>query len=159
MNTTDPKGIVGATRTPMHLLMRLVKPCKAIANVFALGAKNYGPFNWRKTFVVEDVYVSAIGRHMGKYLNGEEFDDDEFDDGGNLVSKGSGECHLASVIANCLILMDAKDHKTLVRYEDTGLESLQSAAELLRDIMCDKVNGQDLAEKWLRAYAPDKLEH
>ena len=151
MNATDPKGIIGATRTPMHLLMRLVKPCKAVANVFALGAENYGPFNWRKVPVVENVYVSAAGRHMGKYLNGEEFDADEFDDDGNLVSKGSGECHLASVIANCLILMDAKDHGTLVKCEDTGLQSLRSAAELLRDIMCDKVNAQDEAEKWLRA--------
>ena len=161
MKPTDPKGAIGATKTPMHLLMYLVKPCAAVARVLGLGAKKYGPFNWRRCEVCEETYIAAIGRHLGKYLIGEEFDDDEFDDEGNLIARGSGECHLASVIANCLILMDAKNYKTLVKSVSARSQPrpLHDAIKLLSDIMRDNVNAQDEAEKWLRAYAPEYVEY
>ena len=147
MKPTDPKGAIGATKTPMHLLMYLVKPCAAVARVLALGAKKYGPFNWRECEVCEETYIGAIGRHLGLHLEGEEADAE------------SRESHLASVIANCLILMDAKDCGTLVRYAGAKPQPrpLHDAIKLLSDIMRDNVNAQDEAEKWLRAYAPKEL--
>ena len=149
MKPIDPKGAIGATKTPMHLLMYLVKPCASVARVLGLGAKKYGPFNWRRCEVCEETYIGAIGRHLGLHLEGERFDAE------------SGESHLAHVAANCKILMDAEDCGTLVKY--TGARSqprpLQDAIKLLSDIMRDNVNAQDEAEKWLRAYAPEYVEY
>lgn len=68
----------------------------ALARVFGLGAKKYGPYNWRTAKVSSTVYVNAAIRHLYSYLDGEDIDAE------------SGESHLAHAMACCAILIDAR---------------------------------------------------
>ena len=91
--TPDPKGEAGKLKAPMFLL-----PPFALfetAWVHGLGAKKYGPYNWRENRVATSVYISAIMRHLMAYSNGEDLDPE------------SGRSHLAHISAGCNILMDA----------------------------------------------------
>jgi hypothetical protein len=94
MNTpNDPKGAVGALKTPLGLI-----PSYAMAEtawVHKLGAEKYGPFNWRKTGVCASTYVNAIMRHLNAWRDGETLDPE------------SGISHLAHVACSCNILLDA----------------------------------------------------
>ena len=94
MNTpNDPKGAVGALKTPLGLI-----PSYAMAEtawVHKLGAEKYGPFNWRKTGVCASTYVNAILRHLNAWRDGETVDPE------------SGISHLAHVACSCNILLDA----------------------------------------------------
>lgn len=62
------------------------------------GADKYGIFNWRDTTVSATVFYDAMMRHMLAWYNG---GDDAPD------SKVS---HLGHIMANCAILLDAKEH-------------------------------------------------
>lgn len=99
MNSIDPKGEIGATKPQLWLIPTVAET--AMANVLALGAKKYGVNNWRGTTVKASTYVSAMMRHMQAFRRGEEVDHE------------SGESHLASIMANCAILLDAKANGTL----------------------------------------------
>lgn len=90
---TDPKGEAGATKCPLWLLPS--KAIEEVAFVLALGAKKYGPWNWRQNKVKASIYISAIMRHLNSWRDGEDNDVE------------SGKSHLAHIAANCLILMDA----------------------------------------------------
>jgi len=97
---TDPKGEAGKLKCPLHLL-----PPHALnqtAWVQALGARKYGPWNWRQNKVEAMTYVGAILRHMNAWASGED-DDPE-----------SGYSHLAHIAAGCNILMDASHVGNLV---------------------------------------------
>ncbi len=95
----DPKGEAGSRKSPMWLLPHHVK--QAASWVLGLGAKKYGPWNWRKTRVCASTYLSAIQRHLGAWEEREDTDTE------------SGQSHLAHIIANCAILMDAQKHQCL----------------------------------------------
>lgn len=90
---TDPKGQAGATKCPLWLIPP--EPMEEAAWVHALGAKKYGPWNWRKNKVSASTYISAILRHLNAWRNGEDKDPE------------SGRSHLAHIVASCFILMDA----------------------------------------------------
>ena len=95
----DPKGAAGALKTPMHLL-----PASALeetAWAHKLGAEKYGPYNWRDTGVCATTYVAAIMRHLNKWRDGENLDNE------------SGRSHLAHVICSANILLDAAHCGTL----------------------------------------------
>ena len=96
----DPKGDAGCKKAPLWLL-----PPKALEEaswVHKLGADKYGPWNWRKTRVKASTYISAIMRHLTLgWAKGEDIDTE------------SGRSHLAHIVANCNILMDAQDHHCL----------------------------------------------
>jgi hypothetical protein len=75
-------------------------PPKAILALGAAmqdGANKYGLFNWRETSVSATVFYDAIMRHMLAWYSGE---DDAPD---------SKQSHLAHIMANCAILLDAPD--------------------------------------------------
>lgn len=96
----DPKGEIGKTKCPLHLL-----PPTALSQtawVHKLGADKYGAFNWRETNVCATTYISAMMRHLL-----------EFSEGTNLDYE-SGWSHLAHISANCNILMDAMASETLI---------------------------------------------
>jgi hypothetical protein len=96
----NPKDAVGATKPQLHL----VPPSALIhmAKVFELGAKKYGPYNWRGNAVNMTVYISAAMRHLVSMLDGQTIDPE------------SGEPHAAHV-ADCMaILMDAGDTGNLI---------------------------------------------
>lgn len=91
---TNPKDMIGQTKLSMDLV-----PESAVAEMslsFLEGALKYGRFNWRSKGVRASIYYSAMRRHMSKWYNGEDEDADTH------VS------HLASVMACCAIIIDAK---------------------------------------------------
>jgi len=97
---TDPKGEIGKTKAPMWLLpsTALIETAWAMGD----GASKYRPYNWRETKVCASTYISAMMRHWAAYLDGEDRAEDS-------------KCHhLAHIVANCNILMDAAKCGTLV---------------------------------------------
>lgn len=100
ITATDPKAQAGAAKPPLALLPP--EALRQAAWAHGLGAAKYGPFNWRECKVEAMTYVSAMMRHIGQYLDGEDADAE------------SGLSHLAHVIASANILIDAKHCGTLV---------------------------------------------
>jgi hypothetical protein len=96
---TNPKTAFGVQKTPMHL----VPPSALleVANVFGLGAKKYGPYNWREHAVSSSVYQAAALRHLMAWWDGENCDPE------------SGQSHLAHAIACLSIIIDAAKHQKL----------------------------------------------
>lgn len=66
-----------------------------LAVVMQLGAKKYGPYNWRDKKVSVSVYIDAMERHIRSFLDGESTDPE------------SGASHLAHAMACCAIILDA----------------------------------------------------
>lgn len=97
---TDPKGEAGKAKAPLALLPP--EALRQAAWAHSNGAAKYGPFNWRENKVCATTYISAMMRHLGQYLDGEDADAE------------SGLSHLAHVIASANILIDAKHCGTLV---------------------------------------------
>lgn len=100
MNNLDPKGAIGATKTPLHLI-----PSTAMeeqAWVHKLGAEKYGPYNWRHSKVCATTYIAAIMRHLNAWRDGQDKDPE------------SGRSHLAHAMASCAIMLDAAAAGTLV---------------------------------------------
>lgn len=101
----DPKGEAGKAKAPLYLL-----PPEALRQAswaHSLGAKKYGPANWRSNKVKASTYISAMMRHLAAYLDGEDHDAETSAHAGQPVS------HLANVIASANILIDAKKNGTL----------------------------------------------
>ena len=97
---TDPKGEAGKAKAPLALLPP--EALRQAAWAHGLGAAKYGVANWRENQVCATTYVSAMIRHIGQYLDGEDADAE------------SGLSHLAHVIASANIMIDAKHCGTLV---------------------------------------------
>lgn len=92
---TNPKDAIGVTKLPMHLIPGTAKAHLAIA--FLEGALKYGKYNWRVAGIRNSIYLDAMERHYEKYKNGEDRDPI------TLVP------HLASIMACCAIILDAKE--------------------------------------------------
>lgn len=96
---TNPKTAFGVQKTPLHLI-----PAPALlaeAEVFGLGAKKYGAYNWREHSVSASVYVAAALRHLLAWQERQDTDAE------------SGQSHLAHVRACMGILLDAGHHGKL----------------------------------------------
>jgi hypothetical protein len=96
-NTTDdsnPKDLIGDTKPPVWL----VPPSALIrlSKVMQLGARKYGPYNWREKKVRMTVYIAAAQRHILQALDGEDIDPE------------SGESHIAHAMACMAIILDAQ---------------------------------------------------
>jgi hypothetical protein len=89
----NPKDRVGAAKPPLHLIPPAAEVLEAV--VMGLGARKYGPFNWRSADVRATVYIAAAKRHLAQWLDGQD-DDPE-----------SGVSHLAHARACLGILLDA----------------------------------------------------
>lgn len=96
---TDPKGAAGKMKDQLQLIPTILEreTAKALDN----GAKKYQPFNWRFSKVESMTYIGAIRRHLNAYFDGEELDPE------------SGAHHLGHIAANCAILLDAAEQRTL----------------------------------------------
>jgi len=90
----NPKDRIGETKPPLHLIPPAAEILEAV--VMGLGARKYGPFNWRSAKVRATVYVAAAKRHLAQWLDGVD-DDSE-----------SGVSHLAHARACLGILLDAQ---------------------------------------------------
>lgn len=114
MKPNDPKGLVGAAKTPLVLV-----PAHALEQVawaHRLGADKYGPYNWRETGVCATTYISAMMRHLNAWRDGEDVDPE------------SGITHLAHIACNANILMDAMHCGTL--QDDRYRIPVQEKAEI-----------------------------
>lgn len=112
---TNPKDMLGIKKPPLEL----VPPAAmiAVAQVFKLGARKYGPYNWRSNKVRAMVYVGAALRHVLSYLDGEHIDPE------------SGESHAAHAMACLAIVLDADATGNLVDDRPTA----GVAAQMIRD--------------------------
>lgn len=108
MRSEDVKKVQGDTKTPLHLIP--VAATRALAYALQHGAMKYGAFNWRSSGIESLTYVAALMRHLDAWRAGEDIDPD------------SGESHLAHIMANCAILMDAEAYGSLEdnRYKNKG---------------------------------------
>ncbi|API59601.1 hypothetical protein BSL82_09980 [Tardibacter chloracetimidivorans] len=91
---TNPKDAIASGKLPLHLVPDALKAYCALA--LAEGAMKYGTANWRAAGVRTSIYIAALGRHLGKWWNGEECDP---------VTKVP---HLANAVACLAIIIDAK---------------------------------------------------
>ena len=90
----NPKSAFGMTKPSISL----VPPVAIIqeAAVFGLGARKYGPYNWRETSVSARIYVDAALRHVQAWQDGQNNDPE------------SGHSHLAHARACLGIILDAE---------------------------------------------------
>jgi hypothetical protein len=91
--SANPKDILGMKKPPMHLVPSSLKI--HVAKVMELGARKYGPYNWRQKKVPYTVYLSAAMRHLDQALDGEDADPE------------SGQPHAAHAAACMGIILDA----------------------------------------------------
>jgi hypothetical protein len=89
----NPKDLVGATKTPLALVP--VGAIVQVAGAFAVGAKKYGPHNWRSYPVQRMTYLEAALRHIYADIDGETIDPE------------TGQPHVAHAVAGLMILLDA----------------------------------------------------
>lgn len=92
---TNPKDQIGSDKLPMHLVPDTLKAYAALA--FLEGALKYGKYNWRIAGVRMSIYLDALERHLASMKNGEWAD------------PLTNVPHLASIIACCGIILDAKE--------------------------------------------------
>ncbi len=98
--TANPKDRIGDTKPPLHLIPPTAEILEAV--VMGLGARKYGPYNWRTAHVRATVYIAAAKRHLAQWLDGQD-DDSE-----------SGVSHLAHARACLGILLDAQSLHCLI---------------------------------------------
>lgn len=128
-DTTNPKDRLGALKASTLSVV----PCSALlalGGVMSLGAKKYGPFNWREKSVRASVYTDAAMRHLMAWVDGEDIDLDP--DPVTGEPRGSGESHLASVMACMSILIDAKARGCLVDDRNLPQGEQGTAGEIIR---------------------------
>ena len=90
----NPKDGLGDKKVPLWLCSPIAKAAWSAAQF--VGMTKFGAWNWRVTGVRASVYLSAMQRHMDRYLSGEEIDP---------VDKTP---HLGHIMACCAIILDAK---------------------------------------------------
>lgn len=100
VNSGNPKDIAAQRRPGIHDIP--LSTLFHVGRVMQLGREKYGPCNWRGDAVRASVYLDAMFRHLAKYWDGEELDDE------------SKEAHLAHVAACCLIVLDARNCGKLI---------------------------------------------
>ena len=118
--TVNPKEAAGAKKPAIYSVFpRWI--VLVVGRVMSVGAAKYGKFNYRESSIAASTYEDAIERHAALWFDGEDNDPE------------TGVSHLGSVIASCVLLMDAQAtgkldddrQKTgLVRGHLNGLEAL-----------------------------------
>lgn len=98
--STNPKDAIGRSKPSLHLIPSAALIHEAV--VMGLGAKKYGPYNWRGKDVSAVVYISAALRHIFQYLDREDVDPE------------SNASHLGHARACLGILLDAMELNKLV---------------------------------------------
>lgn len=115
---TNPKDAFGNKKAPLHLIPS--SPLARLAMVMKLGAKKYGPYNWREKDVRLTVYISAAERHLRAILDGESVDSE------------SQMPHAAHVMACMAIIIDAMDTGNLIDDRPPPGKFAEVIAELAR---------------------------
>jgi hypothetical protein len=106
----NPKTRMGAAKPGVFLVPPLA--ILEMGRVFVLGAKKYGPYNWRGEKVSYSTYYNAAHRHLAMSLDGENLDPE------------SGVSHLAHVMCCMAIIVDASACGMLI--DDRPMEGATS---------------------------------
>lgn len=114
---SNPKDQFAVAKLPLHLVPDVLPMFAALA--FAEGAAKYGAFNWRETGVRASVYISALRRHLAKWMAGEECD------------PLTGVPHLASALACIGIILDARMSGVLVDDRPPAQPALSAAIDAM----------------------------
>lgn len=99
LKSTNPKDLIGSDKIPLHLFPETATVYGAMALLD--GALKYGRANWRAAGVRASIYIDAAKRHLSKWFEGQDIDED------------SGLPHLAHALACIVILIDAYEAKKL----------------------------------------------
>lgn len=94
MKAANPKDAVGVRKVPIFSVI----PWGVISEIaLALleGARKYGRHNYRVSGVRASVYVDALGRHIGSWVEGEDIDAE------------SGLNHITKALATLTVLRDS----------------------------------------------------
>lgn len=91
----NPKDAIGRTKPGTWAVP--TSPLLYLGAVMEDGAAEYGLYNWREAAVDIAVYWDAMHRHLDQFRDGE------------IMDKKSGLPHMAHVMANCAIIMDAME--------------------------------------------------
>lgn len=109
----NPKDIVGSNKMPLHLWPTSATVLGSLG--LLEGALKYGRLNWREAGVRASIYFDAAMRHLTKWFEGEDCDED------------SGLPHEAHILACIAIIVDAKAAGLLVddrQYNGEGYRKL-----------------------------------
>jgi hypothetical protein len=95
LKSTNPKDLIGSDKIPLHLypMSAVIYGSMALLD----GALKYGRANWRAAGVRASIYYDACLRHLSKWFEGQDIDED------------SGLPHLAHANACIAILIDATE--------------------------------------------------
>lgn len=99
---TNPKDLLGKAKPMLNLVPPASLVYQALAMQHGAITKGYGPFNWRDKKVIASIYIAAALRHIYKFLDGQELDEE------------SGYPELGHAIASLGILIDAKENGNLI---------------------------------------------
>lgn len=105
---TNPKDALAANKLPLHLWPVIATAYGCLAGMN--GHEKYGFVNWRDSGVRFSVYYSALLRHMGKWYEGEEVDEE-------------GVPHASSALMCIAIILDARTHGYLIDDRPIGDKS------------------------------------
>ncbi len=95
----NPKTTHGIAKPSLHSIPPLA--LLHLGQAMADGNRKYGLVNWRHDPITMSVYWNAMMRHMLALWDGED------------VDPTTGIKHLAYIMANCAILLDAEEQGTL----------------------------------------------
>jgi dATP/dGTP diphosphohydrolase len=96
----NPKAAFGATKPSVGLVPPIALLHAAMA--FEDGARKYGAFNWRDNPVEAMTYINALYRHLGLFLDGDDYTSD------------TKVHNLGAIIACAGILLDSQEAGTLI---------------------------------------------
>lgn len=101
---TNPKDLLGVAKPNVNLVPPSSIVYQALAMQHGAITKGYGPFNWRSKKVVASIYIAAALRHIYKFLDGQDIDEE------------SGYPELGHALASLGILVDAIENNNV--YDD-----------------------------------------
>lgn len=96
---TNPKDAAATGKLPLDLWPATASAMGSIAMLN--GSLKYGRANWRTDPIRASVYVAACQRHLAAWYDGEDADEE-------------GVPHLASILANIAVMVDALAANTLI---------------------------------------------
>lgn len=100
----NPKDLLGIAKPNVNLVPPSSIVYQALAMQHGAITKGYGPFNWRSKKVVASIYIAAALRHIYKFLDGQDIDEE------------SGYPELGHALASLGILVDAIENENV--YDD-----------------------------------------
>jgi hypothetical protein len=96
----NPKSIPGRQKDSYSFIPWNIM--RGLGIVMKSGAVKYGRFNWRQDKITLTDYEDSLVRHFVEWIGGSDAD------------KDSGMHPLYHVMATCAVILDAKEHDSLI---------------------------------------------